>query len=163
MIKVLFVCLGNICRSPSAEGIFRYQVNKLENKNGSFQNLYIDSAGTAGFHVSSPPDKRAQLTALRYGVNICNLKARKLSSIDFESFDYLVAMDNSNFEVMKKKCPPNNQNKLHLFMSFSENNLGGTDVPDPYYGDIEDFEKSYKIIERASDDFLKFLINKHNL
>ena len=72
-------------------------------------------------------------------------------------------MDNSNLEVMKNNCPLNNQNKLHLFMSFSENNFGVTDVPDPYYGDIEDFEKSYKIITSASYGFLKFLINKYNL
>lgn len=163
MIKILFVCLGNICRSPSAEGVFRYQTNKLQNKNAGSQNLYIDSAGTAGFHVSSPPDKRAQITALKYGVNISNLRARKLSSIDFENFDYLLAMDNSNLEVMKNNCPLNNQNKLHLFMSFSENNFGVTDVPDPYYGDIEDFEKSYNIITCTSHGFLKFLINKYNL
>jgi low molecular weight protein-tyrosine phosphatase len=163
MVKILFVCLGNICRSPTAEGVFRHQANKLGIEDGFTKNMYVDSAGTAGFHMAAPPDKRAQLTALKYGVDIGNLKARKLSLQDFADFDYLLAMDSDNLAMMKRNCPPDHQHKLHLFMSFSDNSPGITEVPDPYYGDIEDFDKSYEFIDRASEGFLKFIRREHNL
>lgn len=163
MIKILFVCLGNICRSPTAEGVFRYQANEYGIKDGFTHNLYIDSAGTAGFHMAAPPDKRAQLTALKYGVDIGDLKARKLSVQDFKDFTYILAMDSDNLAMMKRNCPEEFQHKLHLFMSFAENSPGITEVPDPYYGEIDDFDKAYDFIDRASRGFLKFVRKEHRL
>lgn len=163
MVKILFVCLGNICRSPTAEGVFRHKANKAGIKDGFTREIYIDSAGTAGFHMAAPPDKRAQLTALKYGVDIGDLQARKLSMQDYADFDYILAMDSDNLETMKKKCPPEYQNKLYLFMSFAENCPGITEVPDPYYGEIDDFSKAYDFIDRAAQGFLDYIRIKHNL
>ena len=163
MVKILFVCMGNICRSPTAEGVFRHQANKVGIKIGFTKEMYIDSAGTAGFHLAAAPDKRAQLTALKYGVDIGDLQARKLSPQDFSDFDYILAMDSDNLAMMKKNCPEQHQQKLHLYMSFAENSPGITEIPDPYYGDIEDFDKAYDFIDRASQGFLKFIKKEHNL
>ncbi|MBL4601467.1 MAG: low molecular weight phosphotyrosine protein phosphatase [Emcibacteraceae bacterium] len=163
MVKILFVCMGNICRSPTAEGVFRHQANKIGIKIGFTKEMYIDSAGTAGFHLAAAPDKRAQLTALKYGVDIGDLQARKLSPQDFSDFDYILAMDSDNLAIMKKNCPEQHQQKLHLYMSFAENSPGITEIPDPYYGDIEDFDKAYDFIDRASQGFLKFIKKEHNL
>ena len=155
--------MGNICRSPTAEGVFRHQANKAGIEDGYTKKILIDSAGTAGFHMAAPPDKRAQLTALKYGIDIGNLQARKLSAQDFADFDYLMAMDSDNLAMMKRNCPQELHHKLHLFMPYSETSPGITEVPDPYYGDIEDFNKSYEFIERASQGFLKFIRREHNL
>ncbi|HPF47413.1 MAG TPA: low molecular weight protein-tyrosine-phosphatase [Emcibacteraceae bacterium] len=163
MVKILFVCMGNICRSPTAEGVFRHLANKAGIEDGFTKQIYIDSAGTAGFHMAAPPDKRAQLTALKYGIDIGELRARKLSPQDFSDFSYILAMDSDNLAMMKKHCPPEHQHKLHLFMSFAENSPGITEIPDPYYGDIEDFDKAYDFIERASQGFLKYIKREHNL
>jgi len=155
--------MGNICRSPTAEGVFRHLANKAGIEDGFTKQIYIDSAGTAGFHMAAPPDKRAQLTALKYGIDIGELRARKLSPQDFSDFSYILAMDSDNLAMMKKHCPPEHQHKLHLFMSFAENSPGITEIPDPYYGDIEDFDKAYDFIERASQGFLKYIKREHNL
>ena len=163
MVKILFVCLGNICRSPTAEGVFRHQANKAGIKDGFTRGVFIDSAGTAGFHLAAPPDKRAQLTALKFGVDIGDLKARKLALEDYSDFNYILAMDEDNLSVMRKKCPEEHQHKLHLFMSFAENSPGITEVPDPYYGEIEDFDKAYDFIDRASQGFLHHIQQKYNL
>ncbi len=163
MVKILFVCLGNICRSPTAEGVFRHQASKAGIKDGFTQDVFIDSAGTAGFHLAAPPDKRAQLTALKFGVDIGDLKARKLSLEDYSDFNYILAMDKDNLSVMRKKCPEEHQHKLYLFMSFAENSPGITEVPDPYYGEIEDFDKAYDFIDRASQGFLYHIQQKYNL
>ncbi|MEZ5758072.1 MAG: low molecular weight protein-tyrosine-phosphatase [Emcibacteraceae bacterium] len=163
MVKILFVCMGNICRSPTAEGVFRHLANKAGIEDGFTKEIYIDSAGTAGFHMAAPPDKRAQLTALKYGIDIGDLRARKLSPQDFADFTYILAMDSDNLAMMKKHCPPEHQDKLHLFMSFAENSPGITEIPDPYYGDIEDFDKAYDFIERASQGFLKHIKREHHL
>ena len=113
--------------------------------------------------MAAPPDKRAQLTALKYGIDIGDLKARKLSVQDFSDFTYILAMDSDNLRVMQKNCPEEHLGKLHLFMSFAENSPGITEVPDPYYGDIEDFDKAYDFIDRASQGFLKHIQREHNL
>ena len=140
MVKVLFVCLGNICRSPTAEGVFRHQINTKGIKDGSTHSVFIDSAGTAGFHIAASPDKRSQLTALKYGIDIGDLQARKVSLQDYSDFDYVLAMDNENLSNMRKSCPAKHHHKLHLFMSFAENCPGITEVPDPYQGGIDGFD-----------------------
>lgn len=163
MVKVLFVCMGNICRSPTAEGVFRHYANNAGIKDGFTHDMFIDSAGTAGFHLAAPPDKRAQLTALKYGVDIEELKARKLAPEDYTDFDYLLAMDSDNLSIMQKKCPENHQHKLHLFMSFSQTSPGITEIPDPYYGEIGDFDIAYEFIDRAAQGFLKHIQSQYNL
>lgn len=163
MVKVLFVCLGNICRSPTAEGVFRFHANNAGIKDGFTQNMYIDSAGTAGFHMAAPPDKRAQLTALKFGVDIGELQARKVAPQDYNDFDYILAMDEDNMSKMLQNCPTKHQHKIHLFMTFSETSPGITEVPDPYYGDKEDFDKAYDFIDRAAQGFLKHLQKNHSL
>ncbi len=163
MVKILFVCLGNICRSPTAEGVFRHHANKAGIEDGFTKKIFIDSAGTAGYHLATPPDRRAQLTALKFGVDIGDLKARKLTPQDFSDFSYLLAMDTDNLMIMQRNCPPEHQHKLHLFMSFAENSPGITEVPDPYYGDSEDFNIAYDLIDRAAQGFLKYIIHEHKL
>jgi len=163
MVKVLFVCLGNICRSPTAEGVFRHQLNGKGIKDGFTHSVYIDSAGTAGFHMAASPDKRSQLTALKYGVDIGDLQARKLSLQDYRDFDYILTMDNQNLSNIKNQCPEKHQHKIHLFMSFAENCPGITEVPDPYQGEINGFDKVYNFINRASLGLIKHLENKQQL
>ncbi|MBT5074709.1 MAG: low molecular weight phosphotyrosine protein phosphatase [Kordiimonadaceae bacterium] len=163
MVKVLFVCLGNICRSPTAEGVFRHHANNAGIKDGFTREMFIDSAGTAGFHLAAAPDKRAQLTALKFGIDIGEIKARKLAQEDYADFDYLLAMDSEILRYMQGKCPENHLLKLHLFMSFSETSPGISEVPDPYYGEIDDFDIAYEFIDRAAQGFLKHIQNKHNL
>ena len=163
MVKILFVCLGNICRSPTAEGVFRHYANNAGIEDGFTKNIYIDSAGTAGYHLAAPPDKRAQLTALKFGVDIGELQGRKIALQDFSDFDYILAMDTDNLMIMQRNCPPEHQHKLHLFMSFAENCPGITEVPDPYYGDIDDFDKAYDFIDRAARGLLKYIRQEYNL
>jgi len=163
MVKILFVCLGNICRSPTAEGVFRHKANEAGIKDGFVGDLYIDSAGTAGFHMAAAPDKRAQLTSLKYGIDIGDLKARKVSMQDYKDFTYIIAMDSDNLATLKNQCPEEHHHKLHLFMEFAENSPGITEIPDPYYGDINDFEKAYNIIDRAAQGFLGYIQKKYNL
>jgi protein-tyrosine phosphatase len=163
MVKILFVCLGNICRSPTAEGVFRHKANEAGLKDGFVGDIYIDSAGTAGFHMAAPPDKRAQLTSLKYGVDIGDLQARKVSMQDYTDFTYIIAMDNDNLAILKEQCPTEFHHKLFLFMDFAKNSPGITEIPDPYYGDIDDFERMYNIIDRAALGLLEFIKEKHHL
>ncbi len=163
MVKILFVCLGNICRSPTAEGVFRHKAREAGIKDGFIGKIFIDSAGTAGFHMAAPPDKRAQLTTLKFGIDIGDLQARKISLQDFADFDYILAMDEDNLNILLNNCPKEHQHKLHLFMSFAKNCPGITEVPDPFYGKIDDFDKAYDFIDRAAQGFLEYIMEKHNL
>jgi len=163
MVKVLFVCLGNICRSPTAEGVFRHHANNAGIKDGFTHDMFIDSAGTAGFHLAAPPDKRAQRTALKFGVDIGDLQARKLAPEDYADFDYLLAMDSDNLNIMQRNCPENHRHKLHLFMSFTQTSPGISEVPDPYCGEIDGFDIAYDFIDRAAQGLLKHIQRKHNL
>ncbi len=149
-IKVLFVCMGNICRSPTAEGVFATQVKKAQLE----QFIEIDSAGTHAYHVGEGPDSRSQKTALKRGVNLSGLKARRAISADFEHFDYVLAMDRDNYQGLQAICPPSLEYKLHLFLSFAPN-LEHDEVPDPYYGGPNGFESVLDMIEVASEGLLQ--------
>ena len=151
MIKVLFICMGNICRSPTAEGVFRYKVEQasLDNK------ISIDSAGTHAYHVGNPPDTRAQKAALKRNIDLSSLRARRVSSDDFSAFDYIVAMDDSNKEDILSICPAGYEDRVHLFLDFAESNE--TEVPDPYYGQGRGFEVVLNLVEDASDGLLKHI------
>lgn len=150
MVKVLFVCLGNICRSPTAEGVFR----DLVAKKGLSDQIITDSAGTGAWHVGSPPDERAQKAALARGVDLSDLRARKAIAKDFIQFDYVLAMDRSNYANLQQICPPGYEDRLHMFLSFFENSPE-EEVPDPYYGGAAGFDYVLDLIEEASVGLLK--------
>ncbi|MEN8213909.1 MAG: low molecular weight protein-tyrosine-phosphatase [Pseudomonadota bacterium] len=144
-VKVLFVCMGNICRSPTAHGVFR----KLVESEGLSDAVIIDSAGTHAYHVGKPPDERAQLTASYRDIDLSDLRARQTTLDDFEQFDYLLAMDEDNYALLEGSCPAGMGQKLHLFMSFAPD-MGLREVPDPYYGGDRGFEQVFDMIEAAS-------------
>lgn len=114
-VSVLFVCMGNICRSPTAEGVFRHIVEQ----EGHSDWIVTDSAGTHAYHIGEQPDPRAQQTAIKRGINLSDLRARRALSEDFYEFDYILAMDNENFQILKQLSPGEHENKLRLFLDFS--------------------------------------------
>ncbi len=144
-VKVLFVCLGNICRSPTAEGVFR----KLVAARGLEDAYTVDSAGTSAWHQGEPPDPRSREEALRHGVDISAQRSRPVVVEDFERFDYLVAMDGANLRELRKRCPEPYRARIHRLTVFAPG-LGVTDVPDPYYGGDRGFETVYTIIEAGA-------------
>jgi len=155
-VKVLFVCMGNICRSPTAEGVFAAQV-----KGKNLEHLIeIDSAGTHAYHVGEEPDARSQKTALKRGIDLSTLRARRAIAADFEQFDYVLAMDRDNYQGLQTICPPGSEYKLHLFLSFAPN-LEHEEVPDPYYGGPMGFERVLDMIEEASEGLLQEIQLRH--
>ncbi|MCF8475114.1 MAG: low molecular weight phosphotyrosine protein phosphatase [Emcibacter sp.] len=163
MIKILFVCLGNICRSPTAEGVFRHKLNQVGIRDGYLENIYIDSAGTGAYHTGHAPDIRAQQTAQNYGVDLSKLKARQITRQDFNDYDYILAMDRDNISNMKRMCPKDQQQKIKLFLEYSKNYPTISEVPDPYTGEREDFEYVYNIIDQGSSDLLEYFLNHYAL
>ena len=148
-IKVLFVCMGNICRSPTAEGVFTTLVNKL-NLAESFK---IDSAGTHAYHVGDAPDLRAQKAAKERGVELKHLRARKVSVNDFQEFDHILVMDDDNFASLEAHCPEEYKYKLRHFLDYAPH-LQAKEVPDPYYGGSYGFERVLDLVEAASEGFI---------
>ncbi|MFD2098359.1 low molecular weight protein-tyrosine-phosphatase [Flagellimonas iocasae] len=146
--KVLMVCLGNICRSPLAEGILKSKVDPNE--------VYVDSAGTAGYHVGNPPDPRSVAVAKKYGLDISLQKCRRFSRMDFESFDFIYVMDRNNFSDIASLA--NNSQEAHkVKLLLSEVNVGINEVPDPYYGGEDGFEDVYQMIDLACEAIAKKL------
>ncbi len=156
MVNVLFVCLGNICRSPTAEGVFR----TLLEKEGLGDQISVDSAGTGNWHVGSPPDRRAQAAARNRGVDLSGCRARQAIREDFSRFDYVIAMDSDNHHDLSRLCSPGDENKLHLFLEFAPQ-LGRRDVPDPYYGAEGGFEGVLDMIGAASEGLLAHIRENH--
>ncbi len=150
--------MGNICRSPTAEGVFR----KLIEEEGLSDAFYLDSAGTHAYHVSAAPDVRAQNAARERGIDISGLRARKICMVDFEEFDYILVMDQYNYEVVMAHCPRIYGYKVKYFLDFAPH-LNSRDVPDPYYGGVLGFEQVLDIIEEAAAGFLKELTQKRKL
>ena len=155
-IKVLFVCLGNICRSPTAEGVFRAKVEAA----GLTDQIHIDSCGTAPFHIGKHPDSRAIKAAAARNYDISTLIARQVQDHDFHEFHYIIPMDHKNLSTLKGWAPPDFNGTLELFMKFCQNQ-GNTQVPDPYHGNADQFEQVLDLLERASDGLLDLIINKH--
>jgi protein-tyrosine phosphatase len=149
MTKVLFVCLGNICRSPTAEGVFR---KLLEDRKMTSQ-FDVDSAGTSDWHEGHSPDPRSQEEARRRGIDLGFIRSRPVRPEDFTRFDYIVAMDNANLDELEERCPDSLTHRLHLFTSFAPE-LGITGVPDPYYGGPKGFERVFDIIEASARGLL---------
>ncbi|MDN4503281.1 low molecular weight protein-tyrosine-phosphatase [Alteromonadaceae bacterium BrNp21-10] len=145
--SILFVCMGNICRSPTAEAVFRHKA--LEHG----LDLRIDSAGTQGFHKNAKPDVRSVAAGTARGYNFDGLKARRIAPSDFESFDLVVAMDNSNLSDLRDICPMDMQHKIQLFMSFCESSE--VEVPDPYYGGAKGFDYVLDLVEQAADGLIE--------
>lgn len=147
-INVLFICLGNICRSPAAEGAFR----SLVEKKGMSDLFHIDSCGTSNYHIGSLPDHRTRKVAQSRGINLSH-KARELRNEDFDFFDFLLTMDNSNLKNVMSRCPESQLSKIRPFSSFFSEL--SPEVPDPYYGDIKDFELVQDLVEKCSISFLE--------
>ena len=142
-MRVLFVCLGNICRSPSAEGVFRQQL-----RDAGLQDLVeVDSAGTGPWHVGKPADSRASAAALKRGYDLSTLRGRQVSRDDFQRFDLILAMDHSNYADLKALQPANSRAELDLFLRRYQ--LDEDEVPDPYYGGADGFEQVLDLIESA--------------
>lgn len=146
--------MGNICRSPTAEGVLRAKVAQA----GLGGRVMIDSAGTHNYHPGSPPDERSQEHALRRGYDLSKLRARQISEADYEKFDLILAMDWDNLALLQGDCPPEHAHKLKLFMSFADaaEQLGEV-VPDPYHGGKAGFEQVLDLVEAASDGLVRKL------
>ena len=151
-IKVLFVCMGNICRSPTAEGVFA----KLLKERNLEEHFVIDSAGTHAYHVGEVPDLRAQQAALERDIKLSHLRARKVIMEDFEDFDFLLAMDDENYAALMNACPEEYKDKISYFLDYAPQ-LDAREVPDPYYGGKYGFERVLDMIEAASAGFLNTL------
>lgn len=155
-MKVLFVCLGNICRSPTAEGVFR----KLVESERIDEPMLVDSAGTHAYHRGSPPDPRAQAAAARRGVDLSGLKGRQATAEDFHEFDYVLAMDRENYDYLCSICPRALQYKVRLFMEFAPD-YPNDEVPDPYYGGSGGFDRVLDMIEDAAAGLLAEVRRQH--
>jgi protein-tyrosine phosphatase len=150
-VNVLFVCMGNICRSPTAEAVFRQQVKVV----GLEKAIYIDSAGTHDYHIGAPPDERAQKAAVRRGYATAGLRARQVNENDFDFFHYILAMDKANLAILKRECPSEHSHKLGLLMQYSDKFSKGTEeVPDPYFGGNQGFEHVLNMVEEAGRGLL---------
>ncbi|WP_271010313.1 low molecular weight protein-tyrosine-phosphatase [Paucibacter sp. B51] len=146
-IRILFVCMGNICRSPTAEAVLREQLRA----HGLTQRCEVDSAGTHGYHVGEPPDPRSQAHARQRGIDMSKLRARQVQSSDFAHFDLLLAMDADNLALLRQRCPADQpQSKLRLLTDFCQRQSARA-VPDPYYGGHEGFEQVLDIVEDACE------------
>ena len=161
MVSVLFVCLGNICRSPTAEGVFRKCVEDA-NLN---EVITIDSAGTSNWHIGKSPDSRSIKAASNRSVNLAGLRARQVSQQDFSKFDYILPMDNANLSALQELKPSASQTTVKLFLSYQSHKspFDHTEVPDPYYEGEEGFELVLDLVERASEGLLADIRNRYSL
>jgi protein-tyrosine phosphatase len=152
MFSVLFVCMGNICRSPTAEGVFRHL---LQEKNLG-RVVVAGSAGTHAYHIGEAPDPRAQRVAARRGYDLSGLRARKIVAQDMDHFDLILAMDQKCLESIRLICPPERMDRLGLFMAYAQR-FEEDEVPDPYYGSGEGFERVLDMVEDASTGLLSIV------
>ena len=156
-VKVLFVCMGNICRSPTAHGVMQ----KLVDEQGLSERIQVDSAGTHSYHVGNPPDPRSQATAKRRGVDLSSQRARRFVSSDFLDYDYLLAMDTGNLADMRALRPDEASARLQLMLEYSSR-YSEREVPDPYFGD-DGFDLVYDMIDDASRGLLRHIRAEHGI
>jgi protein-tyrosine phosphatase len=153
--KILFVCMGNICRSPTAEAVF---FKRLADRD-LLHKVKIDSAGTHNFHPNAPPDERSQMHALQRGYDLSNLRARPVVESDFEEFDLLLTMDWENRALLEERCPAAHLHKIRGFAEFLQTTQAAV-IPDPYYGGEQGFEHVLDLIEEASEGLMKLILQK---
>jgi protein-tyrosine phosphatase len=158
IVSVLFVCMGNICRSPTAQGVFE---SLVENE-GLSGRILIDSAGTHAYHVGESPDRRATEVASRRGIDLSAQRARRVAEVDFERFDLVLAMDRDNYADLQVICPADQSEKLRLFLEFAPE-AGIREVPDPYYGGGTGFERVLDLVEQAARGLLAEIRQQHGL
>lgn len=154
-VKVLMVCLGNICRSPTAEGVFREQVRQAKLQ----QFILVDSAGTSDWHVGKAPDKRTVKAAAQRNIDLSAQRGRQVQHQDFSEFDYVLAMDSQNLRELQRRCPEQYHGKLALFLQYGSSAY--KEVPDPYESDAKAFELVLDLVEDASVGLLKQLLVTH--
>ncbi len=150
MVKVLFVCMGNICRSPSAEGAFI----RLIEQHALAAYIEVDSAGTHGYHIGEPADRRSYQAALKRGIDISPHRARQVTYTDFEYYDYILAMDMDNYQRLQGQCPEEHLAKVQLFLEYAPH-TNMKEVPDPYYGGAQGFEHVLDLVEAAAEGLLE--------
>ena len=146
--RLLMVCLGNICRSPTAHGVMQ----KMIEDKGLAAGMEVDSAGTSHYHIGQQPDQRSISAAAARGYDLSTLRARQVETADFERFDYILAMDRQNLRELKRQCPPGLQYKLSLLLDYSDSDYDA--VPDPYYGGESGFELVLDLVENACSGLL---------
>lgn len=149
-MRILFVCTGNICRSPTAEGVLRQKLGKRE-----LDHIHVDSAGTHGYHVGESPDPRARDKAAQRGYDLDDQSARRIAIEDFERFDWVIAMDRGHLRQLERLCPPQATAEIHLFRDFLGGPHAGQDIPDPYYGALGGFDEVLDLIEAGCEAMLE--------
>lgn len=155
--SILFVCMGNICRSPTAHGVMQAKIDRL----GYSQRFAIDSAGTHAYHVGEKSDARSRQLAARKGIDMEFIRARKVSVLDYDEYDYILAMDDDNLELLEYYAPDAHHSRIALFLSFA-NDAGLTDervVPDPYYGGETGFEHVFELVNQGCDALIEHVLN----
>lgn len=155
-VKVLFVCMGNICRSPTAHALFR----QLVEDEGLEQAIKIDSAGTHAYHVGEAPDRRSAAKALSMGIDMSDLRARQAVPEDFYEFDYVLAMDADNYANLQAICPAGYESRLGMFLDFAKE-YSTNEVPDPYYGGASGFDHVFDLVDSGSRGLLEDIREKH--
>ena len=155
-VSVLFCCMGNICRSPTAEAVFRFKVEEA----GLEKLITIDSVGTHDYHIGVPPDLRTQKAAKQRGYDMSMLRGRQIEVADFSRFDYVLAMDNANMSILTRMCPQVNRDRLGLFLQYAQRHQE-SEVPDPYYGGDKGFENVLDMVEDAAAGLLQHIKKNH--
>lgn len=148
--------MGNICRSPTAEAVFRARVEEA----GLAQQILVDSVGTHDYHIGKPPDSRTQRAAMQRGYDMSGLRGRQVAVADFSRFDYVLAMDNANMAILYRLCPPAQRDRLGLFLKHATK-YKESEVPDPYYGGEDGFERVLDMVEDAAEGLLLYIKKKH--
>lgn len=154
--RVLFICMGNICRSPTAEAVFRHYVERA----GLAEKIEIDSAGTHDYHIGEAPDRRTQRAALHRGYDMSTLRGRQVAAEDFVRFDYVLAMDEANLSILKRLRSRDAKSHLGLFLAFADKHTE-REVPDPYYGGVQGFEQVLDLVEDAANGLLQHIKQQH--
>ncbi|MFZ5524532.1 MAG: low molecular weight protein-tyrosine-phosphatase [Pseudomonadota bacterium] len=155
-VAVVFVCMGNICRSPTAEAVFRHYVESA----GLSEHIVIDSAGTHDYHIGDPPDQRTQRAARQRGYDMSAIRGRQVEADDFRRFDYVLAMDRGNLAILQSLAPPDSATQARLFLEYARHHAE-REVPDPYYGGADGFERVLDMVEDAAQGLLQEIRQRH--